>query len=360
MATGGDIKWGYELLQRLAKEFDGSEIWFQKVKRLLVDSKQKETTKFCSISRLRREIIQRDFNSYYGENFSHTFGRCSLNFPTEALNWYKLAPLDRYKLWCFAKQQSIREIVKPESFEHELSQVDYCPGSFAKLRLDMIIPGSRERRMHKQQSRQNEKFEAVRLMVIENPNQLMQKVLNPLRLREITPADILPALLLATGLRVSDIYFGAELVRVIIHDPVTNENKVEPYQAHVTSRLKPGLKSEKKGIIPLLAYVEDVLYHLARFRGVYNNVKTSSAAASSRSKKNKEWCIRAVGSLCTNFTRPHNLRALYAKLAYHVYGFPDKHEPSFVKDILLHDTFQAGTCYSNVILKTQPSHPGKL
>jgi len=235
------------------------------------------------------------------------------------------------------------QLVSNESFTYALGGLNYVCTLFHQLSPQSIFPGIKQRIAYDQAKARKRKFAKDSLLRILDPEALIKQVAGPLKSHFRQPGKkILPALLLVSGLRVSDVYFGA------VVEPVPGE----PDKALITSRLKPGLRvkgEEKKAVVPLLCPFTEFKRHLDFFRAEFKNVDSSEKATGSRGKSNKQWCSEAIGNLCSNFTRPHHMRAIYAKIAYSKFG-KDEHEATFVQRVLMHDTDKAAQAYSHVMI----------
>lgn len=334
----------FQLLPHLIKTFDDSEEWFRRVKDEFDRLEVKDSTKTSYLSALRSRLVKASFNDYHGPGFEEAVKDFVVKYKEEALEWWKDKPVNRYKTWVAATKERVTHARSQPPFRQELSLLPYLPIHFTKLNSYNILPKERVREIERAKVARKRKFEETKLLRIEEPQRLLDQVLLPLQAKnEQPPEKLLPALALASGLRISDIYYGAT---------VDCNKDIYAYEAVVTSFLKPGLATKKTGLIPLLVTFNMFDYHLKQFRSHFPSIRSpTSASGSSRGIKNKEWCLKAIGSLCDNFAKPHHLRALYAKFAYLQFG-TRQHEASFVQKVLLHESDYAASAYSNVIISS--------
>lgn len=333
---------------KLADQFDNTEAWLTKlegtIKRLLETKEIKGGSLAVYISNARKQIAQKHFNAHRGIGYEAEFEKLSRRFPKEAFNWLSQEGWFKVKQICEARKCDLEKQCAPNPWKSALAHLPFMPAIYEMISFDRIQHGFQKNEKKKRELSRQEKLTPEHLLIINDPNGLMERVLFPLLdLKKTYPNEIvLPGLLLASGLRVADVYFGAD---VYFRDNMD-------YGVDVVSKLKLPLgQTEKKGFVPLLIPARAFVAHLQRFRKQNPNIETSEKASSSRGAINKRWCMKQVGSLIGNFTKPHNLRAVYAKLAYLLFGKTMlMTEATFVQFVLLHSSDRAALNYSGVIV----------
>jgi hypothetical protein len=326
------------LIRNLAKDFDNTEVWFERTKKTFSQIFVVERTKSVYVARLRQLLIKNGFNGHYNKLFSRNIASCALDFSKETLEWFSDQDFTRrYKVWLRAKHAKV--LGKANEFENMLANVSFAPEIFDKVSVPSILGKEcKIRQKFAESEARKEKFKKENLLKVKNAQDFLNYMLQPLLTYEIQSSEILlPALLFASGLRVSDIYGNAEIT------PYDDELLCN--YAYVKSFLKTGLCYEKENLIPLLCDAKKFLFHLKSFRLRFPDSKNVSSG--NNGKKNKEWCKQRVKGLCKNFTHTHQLRALYAKFAFLLFG-KNEHELTFIKKVLLHESDSAASSYSNV------------
>ena len=245
------------------------------------------------------------------------------------VQWHVLSATDKYKMYtkgCRAK-------------ESWALQAQYPPRTFLLLSLQCLLPGATVQEVKKnRRTARARKFAKENLLWIHKPQHFLIHILSGLGSSKAE--NLFPALLLASGLRVSDIYFGAKC------DPDPNH----PYRMKVESHLKKGCRlstDPKKGTISLLCQYPLFEVGLQRFRSLWPNVKCAKQASTCRAAVNKKWCLNAVGGYVENFKKCHSFRAIYAKFAYILWGRAER-EACFFQRMLLHDSDYVSSEYETV------------
>jgi len=316
-----------------ARSFNNTKEWTNKIRRWVTESKIRKSSLVTYICGLRALLIEADFNGHRGVEYESQ--RMTLRAkwgPIFDQKWESLGSKDKIKFLrrCHEYQ---------EGFEADICDLDYIPEQFRELTCDKLLGKfsiSEVKEQRKQARKQ--KFSKENLLWISEPAVFLDRVLSGLSSEN--PSTLFPALLLASGLRVSDIYFGATCKPVPSH----------PYKMLVYSNLKKGLKlsnDSKCGVIFLLCEFNVFNAALTRFRSLFPHIQNSLQASTSRGPQNKKWCLKAVGNLATNFKKCHSLRAIYAKFCYILWGREER-ECNFFKEMLLHDSDHISSEYETV------------
>lgn len=321
-----------------AEKFDGSASSLKCVLDTLKDAKLETRSKYTYLAHVRKFLVDQGFMGHHEPEFKARIATLKEQFPEEyEKKWESRSNADKFKVFkaARARVQGGKDSDPATEFEKLVGQLGYVPAAFASLALPRQLEA--ELRATRRQSRQH-KFSSENLLRIRDPQGFLGVIATQLRSDEA--CLLFPALLVVSGLRVSDIYYGAQL------QPVEGQ----PFQALTHSALKRGSRlsdEPKKGVIHLCCTFSLLDNGLQKFRKQFPNVQTSHQASTLRGPTNKKWCLAAFGNHVQNLYKCHQLRAVYAKLVYILWG-REEHESSFYKKNLLHDSDTVSAEYETV------------